>query len=111
MSYRAGGWILVPSYAWNGAEFLRLLHAIVLLPAQIVHSGRRIIDRVMGYKSWLRDFFAACENFVEWHVCEHTYWRIHDALGAGTNRISAIFWKIDMAEPATRCAAFRACFF
>ena len=43
-------------------EFRRFLHAIVLLPAQIVRSGRRIIYRIMGYNSWLKDFFAAWEN-------------------------------------------------
>jgi len=44
-------------------EFRRFLHAIVLLPAQIVRSGRRIIYRIMGYNRWLKDFFAAWENF------------------------------------------------
>jgi Transposase DDE domain group 1 len=44
-------------------EFRRFLHAIVLLPAQIVRSGRRIIYRIMGYNGWLKDFFAAWENF------------------------------------------------
>jgi hypothetical protein len=39
-------------------EFRRFLHAIVLLPAQIVRSGRRIIYRILGYNSWLEDFFA-----------------------------------------------------
>jgi len=43
-------------------EFRRFLHAIVLLPAQIVCSGRKIIYRIMGYNSWLKDFFAAWEN-------------------------------------------------
>jgi hypothetical protein len=43
-------------------EFRRFLHLIVLLPAQIVRSGRRIIYRIMGYNSWLKDFFAAWEN-------------------------------------------------
>jgi hypothetical protein len=43
-------------------EFRRFLHAIVLLPAQIVRSGRKIIYRLMGYNSWLKDFFAAWEN-------------------------------------------------
>jgi hypothetical protein len=46
-----------------GMEFRRFLHAIVLLPAQIVRSGRRIIYRIMGYNRWLKDFFAAWENF------------------------------------------------
>jgi DDE family transposase len=40
-------------------EFRRFLQAIVLLPAQIVRSARRIIYRIMGYNSWLKDFFAA----------------------------------------------------
>jgi Transposase DDE domain group 1 len=44
-------------------EFRRFLHAIVLLPAQIVRSARRIIYRIMGYNRWLKDFFAAWENF------------------------------------------------
>ncbi len=34
----------------------------LLLPAQIVRSGRKIIYRIMGYNSWLKDFFAAWEN-------------------------------------------------
>jgi Transposase DDE domain group 1 len=42
-------------------EFRRFLHAIVLLPAQIVRSGRRIIYRILGYNSWLEDFFATWE--------------------------------------------------
>jgi Transposase DDE domain group 1 len=40
----------------------RFLHAIVLLPAQTVRSGRRIIYRIMGYNRYLRDFFAACDK-------------------------------------------------
>jgi len=43
-------------------EFRAFLHAVVLLPAQIVRSGRKIIYRIMGYNSWLKDFFAAWEN-------------------------------------------------
>jgi hypothetical protein len=43
-------------------EFRCFLHAIVLLPAQIVRSGRKIIYRIMGDNSWLKDFFTAWEN-------------------------------------------------
>jgi hypothetical protein len=43
-------------------EFRRFLHAIVLLPAQIVLSGRRIIYRIMGYNRYLKDFFALWEK-------------------------------------------------
>src|SRR5467141_2251726 len=46
-------------------EFRRFLHAIVLLPAQIVRSGRRIIYRIMGYNSWLKDFFATWERLQQ----------------------------------------------
>ena len=42
-------------------EFRRFLHLIVMLPAQIVRSGRRIIYRIMGYNDWLKDFFATWE--------------------------------------------------
>ena len=42
-------------------EFRRFLHLIVMLPAQIVRSGRRIIYRIMGYNDWLGDFFATWE--------------------------------------------------
>jgi hypothetical protein len=43
-------------------EFRRFLHAIVLVPAQIVRSGRRIIYRIMSYNAWLKDLFAAWEH-------------------------------------------------
>ena len=43
-------------------EFRRFLHAIVLLPAQIVRSGRRIIYRIMGYNRYLKDFFTVWEK-------------------------------------------------
>ena len=35
-------------------EFRRFLHLIVMLPAQIVRSRRRIIYRIMGYNDWLK---------------------------------------------------------
>jgi hypothetical protein len=43
-------------------EFRRFLHAIVLLPCQIVRTARRVIYRVLGYNSWLKDFFATWER-------------------------------------------------
>ena len=45
-----------------GMEFRRFLHLIVLLPTQIVRSGRRTIYRIMGYNGWLQDFFASWEK-------------------------------------------------
>ena len=38
-------------------EFRRFLHTVMLLPCQVVRTARRIIYRVLGYTSWLRDFF------------------------------------------------------
>jgi hypothetical protein len=43
-------------------EFRRFLPAIVWLPAQIVHSGWRIIYRILGYHAWLKDFFVMWER-------------------------------------------------
>ena len=43
-------------------EFRRFLHAIVLLPCQIVRTARRVIYRVLGYNHWLKDFFATWER-------------------------------------------------
>ena len=43
-------------------EFRRFLHAIILLPAQIVRTGRRIIYRIMSYNGWLKDLFATWEH-------------------------------------------------
>jgi len=43
-------------------EFRRFLHAIILLPCQIVRTARRVIYRVLGFNSWLEDFFATWER-------------------------------------------------
>jgi hypothetical protein len=43
-------------------EFRRFLAAIMLLPAQIIRSGRRVIYRLLGYNHWLKDFFATFER-------------------------------------------------
>jgi hypothetical protein len=43
-------------------EFRSFLGAILLLPAQIIRAGRKIIYRILGYKSWLKDFFATWER-------------------------------------------------
>ena len=45
-------------------EFRRFLHAIVLLPAQIVRTSRRVIYRIMSYNAWLKDLFAAWEHLL-----------------------------------------------
>ena len=39
-------------------EFRSFLTAILLIPAQIIRTGRKIIYRILGYNRWLKDFFA-----------------------------------------------------
>jgi len=43
-------------------EYRRFLHSIILLPGQIVRGGRRIVYRILGYNSWLRDFLETFER-------------------------------------------------
>ena len=43
-------------------EFRRFLHAILLLPCQVVRTARRVIYRVLSYNRWLKDFFATWER-------------------------------------------------
>ncbi len=43
-------------------EFRRFLHTVILLPAQIIRTGRKIVYRLLGYNAWLRDFFRAWER-------------------------------------------------
>lgn len=46
-------------------EFRRFLHCIVLLPAQIVRAGRKIIYRILSYNGWVKDLFAGWEHLRE----------------------------------------------
>lgn len=43
-------------------EFRRFLAGLIWIPAQIVRTGRTIVYRVLGYNSWLEDFFATWER-------------------------------------------------
>lgn len=43
-------------------EFRRFLHALLLIPCQIICTGRKIIYRLLGYNAWLRDLFATFER-------------------------------------------------
>lgn len=43
-------------------EFRRFLHTILLLPCQVVRTARRVIYRILGYNSWLADFFATWQR-------------------------------------------------
>lgn len=42
-------------------EFRRFQNAMILLPVQIIRQGRKIIYRLLGYNTWLKDFFSAWE--------------------------------------------------
>lgn len=46
-------------------EFRRFLNAIVLIPCQVVRTARRVIYRILGYNSWLSDFFATWERLQQ----------------------------------------------
>ena len=43
-------------------EFRRFLHAIVLLPAQIIRTGRRIVYRLLSWNEWMGDFSRTWER-------------------------------------------------
>jgi len=45
-------------------EFRKFLSAIMLLPCQIVRTARKVIYRVLGYNTWLVDFFATWERLL-----------------------------------------------
>ncbi len=45
-------------------EFRRFLHAIILLPCQIVRTARKVVYRILGYNSWLKDFLATFERIM-----------------------------------------------
>jgi len=45
-------------------EFRQFLHAIILLPAQIIRAGRKIVYRLLGYNGWLKDFFATFKRIA-----------------------------------------------
>jgi len=43
-------------------EFRSFLAAVLVVPAQIIRTGRKIIYRILGYNGWLKDFFATWER-------------------------------------------------
>ncbi len=43
-------------------EFRSFLAAVLLMPAQIIRAGRKIIYRILGYNGWLKDVFATWER-------------------------------------------------
>ena len=51
-------------------EFRRFLNAIMLIPCQIVRTARRVIYRILGYNSWLTDFFETWERLQKLKLVE-----------------------------------------
>jgi len=43
-------------------EYRRFLNSLILLPTQIIDTGRKIIYRLLGYNGWLKDFLATWER-------------------------------------------------
>ena len=79
-----GAYMVMAALAWNlkawfallvperekGLELLKMefrgfLQAIMLLPCQIVRTGRRILWRIMSYNRWLTDLFATFERIMK----------------------------------------------
>ena len=42
-------------------EFRSFLQRIILIPAQIIKAGGKVIYRIMSYNGWLKDFFSTWE--------------------------------------------------
>jgi len=51
-------------------KFRSFLAAVMLLPAQIIRAGRKIIYRILGYNGWLKDFFATWERLRRMEAIE-----------------------------------------
>ena len=49
-------------------EFRRFLNTLIMIPCQIVKTGRKIIYRMLGYNDWLKDFFETWERIrrISW---------------------------------------------
>ena len=49
-------------------EFRSFVQRLILIPAQIIKAGRKIIYRIMSYNGWLKELFATCEHLRELRV-------------------------------------------
>lgn len=49
-------------------EFRSFLQRMILIPAQIIRAGRKVIYRVMSYNGWLKDFFATWKSLRKLRV-------------------------------------------
>ena len=49
-------------------EFRRFLHAIIMMPCQIIRTGRKIVFRLLGYNSWTSVFLTTFERILRLEV-------------------------------------------
>lgn len=49
-------------------EFRTFLQKLILIPAQIIRTGRKILYRILGYNDWLKDLFAGWESLRQLQV-------------------------------------------
>lgn len=51
-------------------EFRRFLNALILIPCQIIKTGRKIVYRILSYNDWLKDFFSTWERVRKLKMCQ-----------------------------------------
>lgn len=51
-------------------EFRRFLNSLILIPSQIIKTGRKIVYRILTYNDWLRDFFSTWERVRKLKMCQ-----------------------------------------
>ena len=67
LAWNLKSWLgqLMPNRARGRAiitmEFKRFLNTMILIPCQIVCTGRKIIYKILSYNRWLKDLFAVQE--------------------------------------------------
>ena len=49
-------------------EFRGFIQRLILIPAQVIKAGRRIIYRLQSYNHWLKDLFATWERLRELRI-------------------------------------------
>ena len=55
-------------------EFRRFLNTLILLPCQILKTGRKIVYRLLGYNDWLKDFFCDMGTNPTAQICVSEDW-------------------------------------
>src|SRR6267142_2493259 len=85
-----------------GMEFRRFLHLIVLLPAQIVRSGRRIFTGSWVTTAGLKTSSLAGRIFVGWHLPES---RVDSQISCGSRGNNRLFSSENTAFRSSQSAS------